>query len=536
MLKVLLRKQLMEVFKGYFYDAKKNKMRSKAGIAAWIIFFIVIMAGVLGGIFTYLSVSLCSGLNEAGMGWLYFTLMSGIAILLGAFGSIFNTFSGLYLSKDNDLLLSMPVPVKYIIASRLLNVYLLGLMYSAVVIVPALIVYWITAACTAADIICGIILVLIISLFVLILSCLLGWCVAKISLKLKNKSFISVLAAVAFIAAYYFVYFRASIIINTLVANAASYGAKIKGSAYLLYLFGRVGEGSLPAAAVYLAACLLLLAATWLILKNTFLSIATASVNNSVGSAKIKPVKQKGIFAALLSKELSKFTSSPNYMLNCGLGILIIPIAGILLLIKGPALFAQIESVFNDIGGAFPESVPVLLCAALCMISSMNDMATPAVSLEGKSIWIPQSFPVEAKTVLRAKTAMHLILTAVPVAFTVLCAIAVMHASVGVKLLILLVSLMFVLFSSLFSSVLGICMPNINWTNEIVPIKQSLAVLIAIFGCWAVVVVFAGLYFLFGSGIGVPAYLGISAGVFALVSLFLFCWLDTKGAGRFADL
>ena len=30
MLKVLLKKQLAEVFKGYFYDAKKNRMRSKA--------------------------------------------------------------------------------------------------------------------------------------------------------------------------------------------------------------------------------------------------------------------------------------------------------------------------------------------------------------------------------------------------------------------------------------------------------------------------------------------------------------------------
>ena len=28
MLKILIKKQLAEVFKGYFYDAKKNRMRS----------------------------------------------------------------------------------------------------------------------------------------------------------------------------------------------------------------------------------------------------------------------------------------------------------------------------------------------------------------------------------------------------------------------------------------------------------------------------------------------------------------------------
>ena len=43
MLKVLLKKQLFEVFKGYFFDAKKNRMRSKAGIAGYIVLFVVIM-------------------------------------------------------------------------------------------------------------------------------------------------------------------------------------------------------------------------------------------------------------------------------------------------------------------------------------------------------------------------------------------------------------------------------------------------------------------------------------------------------------
>ena len=83
------------------------------------------------------------------MGWLYFALMSLLAIFLGAFGSVFNTYSGLYFAKDNDLLLSLPIPVRTLMASRLLTVYLMGLMYSAVVILPAVIVYWVTvsAAC-----------------------------------------------------------------------------------------------------------------------------------------------------------------------------------------------------------------------------------------------------------------------------------------------------------------------------------------------------------------------------------------------------
>ena len=158
MLKILVKKQLAEVFKRYFYDAKKNKMRSKWAVALWFVFFFVIMAGLLGGTFSFLAMTLCKGLASAGMGWLYFLLMSGIAIALGAFGSVFNTYSSLYLSKDNDLLLSMPIPVRTIIASRLINVYLMGTLYASIVLLPTLIVYWVMAGITAARVICGIVL------------------------------------------------------------------------------------------------------------------------------------------------------------------------------------------------------------------------------------------------------------------------------------------------------------------------------------------------------------------------------------------
>ena len=122
-------------------------------------------------------------------------------MLLGVFGSVFNTYSRLYLSKDNDLLLSLPIPTGCIIASRLLSVYLMGLMYSGVVMLPAIIVYWICGALTLGSCIWAVCFCwLSVSLLVLVLSCLLGWVVAKISLKLKNKSFITVLVSLVFFA------------------------------------------------------------------------------------------------------------------------------------------------------------------------------------------------------------------------------------------------------------------------------------------------------------------------------------------------
>ena len=208
MLKTLLKKQMAEIFRNYFYDPKKNKMRSRGATIAYIALYALLMVGLLGGMFALMAVGLCGPLVEGGMGWLYYLLMGLIAVFLGTFGSVFSTYSSLYLSKDNDLLLSLPIPVRCVMASRLLGVYLLGLMYAAVVIVPGVIVYWLTAPVTAGTIVGGVLMVLIVSVIVMVLSCLLGWVVARISLKLKNKSFITVLLSLLFLAAYYFVYYK----------------------------------------------------------------------------------------------------------------------------------------------------------------------------------------------------------------------------------------------------------------------------------------------------------------------------------------
>mgnify|MGYP000538487894 FL=1 len=196
----------------------------------------------------------------------YFALMGLTAILLGAFGSVFNTFSSLYLSKDNDLLLSLPIQVSVIMISRLMSVYLMGLMYSGAVTLPAVIVYWVTVEFSVKAVAGGILYLVLISIFVMTLSCALGWIVAKISLKLKHKSFITVIISLAFFGGYYFISFQAQRLISELLANAVVYGMQVKSFAYPVYLLGMSGTGDLGALLVVMAAVLVLFAVMWLLI------------------------------------------------------------------------------------------------------------------------------------------------------------------------------------------------------------------------------------------------------------------------------
>ena len=532
MLKVLLKKQLAEVFRSYFFDAKKNRLRSKGAIAGWFIFFILMIVGVGAGVFGSMSYSLCGPLTAAGMGWLYFLIMGGIAVVLGTFGSVFNTYSGLYLSKDNDLLLSLPIPVRTIVAARLLSVYLMGALYSAVAFFPALIVYWFTAGAGASRVICGLLLYLIVTVFVLLLSALLGWVVARLSRRLKNRSLIAVLVSLLFIFAYYFVYFKASKLIGDLLQNADVYGERIKGAAYGLYLFGRVGEGDWSASLLFLVLTALLLALTWYFLQRSFLGIATGGGAGARVRYVEKTAKEKSPFGALLMKELRRYGSSPNYILNCSLGLLFPLLMGAAILVKG----AELLPAINQVLAGRPDSAAILLCTVICLVSGMNDIAAPSVSLEGKSVWIPQSLPIHPKHALRAKSALQLILTGGPTLFAGVCAAVTVSASVPVRLLVCLVPLFFAGFTAVLDTVIGVRLPVMNWTNELVPIKQSGAVILAMLGGWALSVVFCGLYLAVGYVLGAAVYLLLWVVLLSVGTLSLLRWLDTRGAAAFASL
>ena len=532
MLKLLLKKQLAEIFRNYFYDAKKNRARSKGGILGYILLFIMMM-GILGGMFTMLSVALCGPLSAAGMDWLYFALTGLLAILFGTFGSVFNTFSCLFLSRDNDLMLSLPIPVNALMASRLLTVYLIGVMYSIVVILPAVIVYWIVVSMSAAIVFGCLLLMLLISVFVLTLSCALGWVVAKISLKLKNKSLITVIASLAFFGGYYFFYFKAQRLIQELLANAAEYGAKIRGTAYPLYLFGKVGIGDGGAMLIVSGVMFALFALVWVLISRSFLKTATSSGKTERRVYKEKAVKPRSVSRALLGREFSRFLSSPVYMLNCGLGIVMLPIAGAALVWKGGAIL----SILNEVFGAWEGSTMLILCALICVLASMNDMATPSVSLEGKTLWLARSLPVTPWQVLRAKLEMQLLLTGIPVLICFLCLLFIYPYSLPQMLTTVFLLLSYVLFSGLFDLFLGLLTPNLTWTNEMMPIKQSISVVLAmVSGFGYTILLCAGFMLLDGWKLGITGYMALFGGVTLALSALLWFWLRKRGCSRFASL
>ena len=531
MLSILVKKQLAEIFKNFLYDPKHNKARSLSSKILLIVLFVFLMVVVLGGMFFSMAMSMRS-IIKVGYGWFYYMVMGLVALFLGVFGSVFNTYSTLYLAKDNDLLLSMPIPIKDLIGSRLMSVYLMGLMYSAIVCLPAIIVYFIATPLTFQKVIGGLVWTFVISVFAFVLSCLLGYVVAQASTRLKHKNIVTVIISVIFLSIYYVFYAKAIDMMNVLVKNVVLYGQSVQDSSYLLYLFGKMPEGHFGGMLGYLALSLLLIYMLWRILSRSFLKIATTPKVTIKTKVNDKTFQPHSLFQALLLKELGRFTSSANYMLNCGLNILIMPIAGIALIIKSQDVMTVVKALGQNVEGG----IVVLICAGICLLASMNDMAAPSMSLEGKNIWIVQSLPVEASLLVKAKACMQYILTALPVCFFSLCVMIAFRLSFVSSMIVLLFPQLYCLFTALFASWIGMMRANLQWTNELYPIKQSLSVTICLFGGWGVSAAIGLMYIYAGYHLGMGIYLTLIALILLTMSYVIVRYIDHHASEKFMHM
>ncbi len=524
----------MEVNSWLIQNKKTGAQRSKKGMAGLIILYIFLF-GSLGVVFFGVGMTLCQPLSAIGLDWFYFSMMGIISIMLGVFGSVFNTYATLYKAKDNELLLSLPIKPLAILFVRLSGVWMWSLIYEAIVFIPTLLVYWLKVNHGFLTIVSGLLLLIAISFFVLTLACILGWVVAKISERMKNKSFVTVLVSLVFLGVYYYICFQAQNVLQVILKNASEISEKVKGAVYPLYIMGKMGTGDLLSGLLFILGVAVLFALVFLVLSKSFIKLATANRGDRKKEYKGEKTRLRKPENALLFKEFKRFVSSSTYMLNCGLGTLLMPITAIAALIKGKDLLNSI-SILDQEGLDITAFLPLIVCAIVCMFASMNDITAPSVSLEGKSLWLVQTLPIKSEAVLSAKLKLHLIITEIPVIFSAVCLCIALKIDIVMSVIINVVAILFVLLSAAFGLTVNLKSPNLTWTDETVPVKQSFGVLLSMLGLWVFILLLAGLYFLLRNIFTPMVYLILCAAIVGGTAAGLLAWIKVRGAKIFAAL
>lgn len=488
MIRALLAVRFRAIFVGMTAQGRRKKTQG-VGMVILFIFLYLYLAAVICGMMGFTFWTLAESYHAMDLDWLYFTMAGLMGLGFSVIGSVFTTQSQLYDAKDNELLLSMPIPARAILLSRMIPLLALNLLFAGLVMVPAIIVYAVFVTFSPVALLAQVMALLGTVLLAQAIACLFGWLLHLLLSKL-NKSFASMLYVVVFLALYFAVYSQASQILNAMAINGQAIAQTLHSWVWPLYAMGLGCLGNIPLLLAFLAICAAVFCAVYAILSLTFLKTATMQR----GATRKRKLRLDNISTvtpeeAVIRKEFRKFISTPVYLTNMGLGVFLIaalPVAG---LIFRKDILEMLELL------EMPQSlVPLLICAVLSFTVSTVCISTPSVSLEGKSIWILKSMPISPKQILTAKLRLHCRLSVPVTAVAALILAATYGCSVPECVLTALVSGLLATLCGLVGMLAGLQWARLDYISEAYPCKQSPGVLVTMLSMMGLPLVIGLLY------------------------------------------
>ena len=284
MIRVLFRKEIRELLSFYMYDRKKKQKRSKAALVGYLCLYAFVFVAVAFSFFGMATLFAGSIAKLDNGGWIYFGIMSLMAILIGTVIDAFSAYSVLYKPKDQDILLSLPIKPGDLLLSKMISLYLLGFIYSACVYVPMCLAYDVMVEFNMVMFVTQFINLFAVSLLVVVLSCLLGYVVALFSKIFKGNNFVSVFVSLVFFGIYYYVMIRMNALLQEVVTYALEIAGVIKSFLFPVYHLGLSLCGSIVSTVVFILFVAVVFFVCYLLLSHSFIGIMTSSE----GAGKLK--------------------------------------------------------------------------------------------------------------------------------------------------------------------------------------------------------------------------------------------------------
>ena len=449
-------------------------------------------------------------------------LVAASCLLLTAMGAQHVVFG----TRDADLLLSLPVGSFSVMLSKTLALYLENLSLFASGMVPSGIVWMVLAGragvwavlALAAGCVCA-------AALPTLAGVVAGFLMAWLSGRVRHKALASGALSVVFTLAI----LVGSMQINRLAAwvltNAD--GLRHVFATWLLPfgLWQRAMAGGAAALAALALVCLApFFLAVWLMSTQYKRILSALRARLVRGDYRLARVAASGQFAALFAKEAGRFFGCSVFLVNMGLGAVMLAAAGVAALaFSGPVRIACAQ-----LGAA--ASVEIAL-GAMAFMLALSNTACVSISLEGRSMWIVKSAPVSARAFFGAKLALQLAVCWPCIAVTGVCAALSGALGAGTVALLAASGACYTLFTAVWGLWANLFFPRLDCDNETIVVKQSAASFAGLFGGMVLALPFAGVYFLVARAAGAGAPAGMAAVCAALLAAAWVLWRLLLGAG-----
>lgn len=228
----------------------------------------------------------------------------------------------------------------------------------------------------------------------------------------------------------------------------------------------------------------------WYLLFVKVLSFKYKSLNTRISSTynksnyEVNRLNSGNVLTALYSKELKRFLSSTIYVTNMVVGLVMSVIMSVAVVIVGSERLAIMVGL-PELAVFLPKLAPFILAAMI----GMSNTSSVSLSLEGKNLWILKNLPLRLRDIYLSKILVNLTLT-VPVAL-----ISGSLFIIGIKatlyqgLMMLVIPLIFAIFSATWGLFMNYQFANYDWESETQVVKQSMSAVIGMLGSLLIAVI-----------------------------------------------
>lgn len=461
--------QIWAMLGSMFAIGEYNKKKTKALYTGFA--FFVIIFSIISFFYAYTIGSALKAYNSIETLPSLFMAITSIAVLITTIYKVKGTIFGF---KDYDMVMSMPVSNSKIVASRLILLYAINLVFVLIIMIPMTVAYGILVGSGFLFYTYNILMVFFIPLVPIIMASLIGTILTYISMRLKYSNTLYIVFVFLMLLMWVIMPFFLQGSEDALVEINRAISESINRIYPLAALYTKaVIQLNLLSMITFMLASLLAFLLFSLAVGKAFVKInSTIMTGRYRADYKLRELKNSSPLMALYRKEIKRYFASTSYVMNTGFGMVILLIFAIALpFIDLDALVGEMQ-----IKGTLQDFLPVII--SFCIATSCTTMAS--VSIEGKNLWIIKSLPVSAAKIFASKILVNLTILAPAVFASLLMGITMQLPFIN-GLLLVLTAVSFSIFISIYGLVINLSFPNLSWSNETVVVKQSTATMISTF-------------------------------------------------------
>jgi len=428
--------------------------KQKRNIAVLFIVVIVYMAINVGAFSVTTTMNLIhTGLVE----YVYASLLSLTSIVLITL-LLFTLNALLFEGNDYEMLQSLPVSLRDIIASKLLIVYTFAFCFTCGMMLPGMVVH-VLITHAYLQFVFGIVSLVFVPVIPIGIAIIFGVGILYIASFAKHtmvlKILLSVLLFIGLLIGSYF--------LQSVGGLSTEIGLQMLQKYPLSLIF--LKSNLLYACISIVVSVLIFYMLTWKYEVLHKLSTKRRVIYHDA------TFKHHSAFHALYQKELKRFFGSYLAVINQGFGVIMLVIGSILLVFVPPTVLFSMLKVSRipvNVGDYIPLVIAGMLAFTFPSASSL--------SLEGKNLWIIQTAPVKMLDIIFSKISVTLSLHLIGYVCAIIAVFLRFSLSVEQMIAVLLIPLAYSIFTAILGFSLDYRFANYSWDNEVVPIKQNLQI------------------------------------------------------------